>query len=121
MKPHPPIYRCDGAHQGERIRLFERVYIADSLWSKSTGLMFRKRIDYALLFSLGKARCFITNLFVFQPIDLIFLDRDQRVTRIRRAFKPFTPFHRSPRGAAWLIETAPNAAPDLLIGAQLEF
>lgn len=85
------------------------------------GLMFRKRIDYALLFSLGPARCLITNLFVFQTIDLIFLDQEKRVTAIRRAFKPFTPFHRSPRGTTWLLETAPNAAPDLSIGAQLEF
>jgi uncharacterized membrane protein (UPF0127 family) len=121
VKPHPPIYRCEGTDGTNPALLFDRVRIADSIWSKSCGLMFRKRMDYALLFPLGQTRCLITNLFVFQTIDLVFLNRDKRVIGIRRAFKPFTPFHAPPRQTAWLIETPPAAAPDLHLGAQLIF
>ena len=54
--------------------------------------MFRfKRPDYALVFIFNKeARRDLHMLFVFFPIDVLFLDKNKKVADIKKNFKPFS-------------------------------
>lgn len=101
MKSLPPIKR-----QTDRgpVTVFPRACSATDTWTKYTGYMFRSRADYVLFFDLRGPRVFISNLFVFQTLDLIFLDETKKVIGCRRRFRPFTPAAWPPRGTAYLIE-----------------
>ena len=122
MREHPPIYKLDSeqARQPAQV-VFNRVRYASSIGAKSVGLMFRRRVHYVLLFELGSTRCIITNLFVFQTIDLVFLNQKKQVLEIRRRFRPFTPYYTPPRGSCYLLEVPTNQAYDLNQGDQLAF
>jgi uncharacterized membrane protein (UPF0127 family) len=92
---------------------------ARGIWGSFKGLMFRKSIPdgYGLVFK--PARGIHTNFMRF-PIDLIFFDKSNRVTKVRPAMKPwrwdFT-------NAAGVIEMNPNSAASANIqpGDQLIF
>jgi uncharacterized membrane protein (UPF0127 family) len=120
MIAHDAIYTAGHPDQAP-VCVFDRVRLADSLWAKSVGLMFRRHIPFVLLFDLRGTRCWITNFGVFRTIDLIFLDAQRRVLHIRRRFKPFTPLYRPPRGTAFLIEAPAGLHYDLQVGDQLSF
>ncbi len=67
--------------------LAERVSVADNIWSRFWGLMGRRHLaeDEGLLI----APCYsVHTMFMRFPIDVIFLDRDDRVLKIA-AMKPF--------------------------------
>ncbi len=67
--------------------LAERVSVADNIWSRFWGLMARRHLaeDEGLLI----APCYsVHTMFMRFPIDVIFLDRDDRVLKIA-AMKPF--------------------------------
>ncbi len=64
------------------------IEFADSLWSQTRGLMFRRSIpdDYALVFEFGTARTRdVHMLFVRFPIDVVWTVDDivQRVDQLR--------------------------------------
>ena len=61
---------------------------AKGLWGSFKGLMFRKAIPdgYGLVFR--PARGIHTNFMRF-PIDLIYFDKENRVTKVRPAMKPW--------------------------------
>ena len=92
---------------------------AAGLWGSFKGLMMRKSIPdgYGLVFR--PARGIHTNFMRF-PIDLIYFDKDHRVSRVRPAMKPwrwdFT-------NAAGVIEMNPGSAAksDVQPGDQLHF
>ena len=117
MKAHPPIaIRTDG---GETSTVFPNVQSARSFTDRAFGFMFRFRMNHVLLFTLGASRCWITNLFVFRALDLVFLDRNWIVLHIHTSFRPFTPLYRSPPGSAYLIEVPHTLRYDLNVGDQL--
>lgn len=97
----------------------DRVEDAAGLWGSFKGLMFRKSIPdgYGLVFR--PARGIHTNFMRF-PIDLIYFDKENRVSKVRPAMKPwrwdFT-------NAAGVIEMNPGSAQaaDLRPGDQLVF
>jgi len=67
--------------------LATEIEVADSLWSQTRGLMFRRSIpeEYALVFEFGTARPRdLHMLFVPFPIDAIWTNSDvvQRVERL---------------------------------------
>ncbi len=66
--------------------------IVKNIFLQAVGLMFHQKInDYALVFSFPSERFIpITNIFVFQTIDLLWLDKNIKVVDIRKDFKPFT-------------------------------
>lgn len=68
--------------------LAERVRIADNIWSRFWGLMGRHGMpaDEGLLIT----PCYsVHTMFMRFPIDVIFLDKDDRVLKIAPAMKPF--------------------------------
>ncbi len=118
MKSRPPIKRKTDA--GTEI-VFPHVRHAAGIWSKHTGYMFRPRADYVLLFDLRGPRVVISNLFVFQTLDLVFLDEAKQVIGHRRRFRPFTPAFWPPRGTAYLIEVPAHLDYSLSVGDTLTF
>lgn len=73
-----------------------RTEYADSFWKKFKGLMFRKDLDHALVFDLGKEskhRASIHSFFVFFAFDAIFLDKDKKIVDMKTVspFGFFTP------------------------------
>ena len=62
-----------------------------NILQKGTGLMFHKTIkDEAHIFYLNKEqRIHITMIFVFFPIDIIFMKKN-KITEIKENLKPFT-------------------------------
>ena len=73
--------------------------------SKATGLMFSKRnSDLGLIFPFKKdISISIHMLFVFYPIDLIYLDKDKKIIEIKENIKPWQ-FYKPKNKARYLIE-----------------
>jgi len=69
--------------------LISRAEIANSNWQKCKGLMFSKQKD--ILFNFRKdAFLKFHMVFVFYPIDIVFMDHNQRIVDIKKRFCPFT-------------------------------
>ena len=92
---------------------------AEGIWGSFKGLMLRKGLPegHGLLFRPARG---VHTQFMRFPIDLIFLDADDRVTKVREAMPPwrfdFT-------NAAGVIELNPGAAraADVRPGDRLRF
>jgi uncharacterized membrane protein (UPF0127 family) len=95
------------------------VRTAEGAWGSFAGLMFKKELPagHGLLFQPARG---IHTQFMRFPIDLIYLDKEYRVTKIREAMAPwrfdFT-------NAAGVIEMNAGAAREMDIqpGDQLRF
>jgi len=64
--------------------LIQKTKKANSSWSRFKGLMFeqKKKFDYALIFELDsetKVGASIHMMFVFFPIDIVYLDASKKV------------------------------------------
>ncbi len=80
---------------------------AVSSTSKALGLMFRK--PRCLVFVFKKEVLIpIHMLFVFFPLDLIYLDSKWRVVELNESLKPFT-FYNPRRRARYLVEARRGA------------
>ncbi len=80
--------------------------MCSSQMAKARGLMFSKPLkNRALIFVFRKEkRVALHMLFVFFPIDIMFLDEKQRVLELREGVKPFTPFVKSRKRIRWVVE-----------------
>ncbi len=59
-------------------------------WHKACGLMFTQKMEKPLLFVFGRERMWgLHMLFVFYPIDVIFLDREKKVVDLKEDFRPW--------------------------------
>ena len=82
------------------------VEFAEGIISQSKGLMFRKSIAkrYALVFILPSPRSVSVHmLFVFFPIDVIFLDTDKKILATAR-LKPWIGLKQSPKKTKYIVE-----------------
>jgi len=79
--------------------------ILKNIFSKSLGLMFSKKIkNRGLIFKFKKEKLHsIHMLFVFFPIDILFLDKNKKVIEIKENLKPFS-FYCSKTKAKYFIE-----------------
>ena len=77
--------------------------ICDSFWSKARGLMFSRRKNLIFVFDDEKRRD-LHMLFVFFPINVLFLDKHKRVVEKAR-LKPFC-FYKSKKKAKYIVEIA---------------
>lgn len=75
--------------------------ICKSLWSKTRGLMFSKKKNLMFVFDDEKRRS-LHMLFVFFPIDVLFLDKNKKVVEKAR-LKPFS-FYKSKKKAKYVVE-----------------
>lgn len=96
-----------------------RISTAEGVWQNFKGLMFRTTLHDGEGLVFRPARGIHTHFMRF-PIDLLFLDASDRVTKIRPSMSPwrfdFT-------NAAGVIEVSSGfaAAKDIRTGDQLEF
>lgn len=78
--------------------------LCEDLRSKSVGLMFSKKRKIALIFKFKKEKIIALHmLFVFYPIDAVFLDKGKRVVDMKKNFRPFA-FYKSKKKAMYCIE-----------------
>lgn len=85
----------------------EKVRIADSFFKRFKGLMFSKKPDYALVFELekeGRINASIHMLFVFYPIDAVYLNSKKKVVDIKLNLKPFSLNYTPKKPAKYFIE-----------------
>ncbi len=77
--------------------------------SKFMGLMFTKKQNESLIFAFSKEhKIALHMLFVFYPIDVLFLDKNKVVVDKKESFKPFA-FYASKAMAKYAIELAAGA------------
>ena len=78
--------------------------LCSSPFSKFMGLMFSKKADKALIFKFTNAHIISLHmLFVFHPIDVLFLDKEKVVVEMKENFKPFT-FYKSRHKSLYVVE-----------------
>jgi uncharacterized protein len=99
--------------------IIEKHKVCKSLFSKATGLMFRKKADYALVFEFNRIkRISLTNYFVLYPIDVLWLDSSKRVVEVKQGFRPFTNY--TPKALAlYVVELPQGRARKIRIGDEL--
>jgi uncharacterized membrane protein (UPF0127 family) len=76
--------------------------ICRSLWSQTRGLMFSKKKNLVFVFNKEK-RISLHMLFVFFPIDVLFLDENKRIIEIKRNLRPFR-FYTSKEKSKYVVE-----------------
>jgi len=89
--------------------IIDNVRIAGNFFSQVRGLMFedKKKFNYALVFPQAVESRHGTSvhmLFVFFPIDIVFLDSDKRVVDVRRNVPSFLPYLAPKKSAKYFIE-----------------
>ena len=71
-----------------------KIVYCNTLFKKGSGLMFRSKHSVkntAWFFSFkNPQRISVTMFFVFFPIDIVFLDKNNKIIEIKENFKPFT-------------------------------
>jgi uncharacterized protein len=83
------------------ITIKEPITICKTPWSKARGMMFRTKPKLLLFVFQQEQIVPLHMFFVFFPIDVIFLDKKNRVVEIKERFRPFTFY--TPRKKAWSI------------------
>ena len=81
----------------------------DDNFSKFIGLMFSRRQDKALIFKFNKEKIISLHMiFVFYPIDVLFLNKNKIVVEMKENFKPFS-FYNPKNKAKYIIELPERA------------
>jgi uncharacterized protein len=76
--------------------------LCTSILSKATGLMFSRRKN--LIFVFRDERIVpLHMMFVFFPIDVLFLDKNKKVVEIKENFRPWT-FYTPKKKAMYVVE-----------------
>ncbi len=76
--------------------------IAHTVFQKAKGLMFSKQRDLLFVFKTEE-RLNFHMVFVFYPIDIIFINHNFEVVDFKKSFKPFT-FYYSKKKALYALE-----------------
>ena len=107
-------------------RVISRVKLAEGFFGKFKGLMFerKERFDYALVFDFDgekKTGASIHMMFVFFPIDAVYLNAEKEVVDIARSLKPFAINYTPKKKSAFLIELPEGYAKGISIRDKLEW
>lgn len=70
----------------EDITLNITVINAKNFWTRFKGFMLKKEADYALLFKNCKS---VHTFFIRFDLDIIYLDKENKVIKIIKQLKPF--------------------------------
>ena len=82
----------------------KHYFVCNTLFSKFKGLMFTANNKQSLIFVFDdESRVSLHMLFVFYPIDVLFLDKNKIVVDRKENFLPFT-FYRSKKKCRYVIE-----------------
>ncbi|MFH0870544.1 MAG: DUF192 domain-containing protein [archaeon] len=98
----------------------EKARFARSIFAKGTGLMFRKKPDYGLVFEFSREKMIpLTMMFMLCSIDVLFLDKDRKVVEIAR-LKPFRDYMPKKK-AMFVVELPVGAIGKTRVGDLIEF
>ena len=64
------------------------MQIADTIWKRTLGLMFRKNGEMLFIFEKD-VRFSVWTPFMKFPIDVFFLDKNKEVIEVKRNLKPW--------------------------------
>lgn len=82
--------------------LSSHACLCTSLWRKARGLMLSPQKDLVFAAS-AEQKIPLHMLFVFYPIDVIYLDNKKRVVEMKESFLPFT-FYNPRHKAQYVLE-----------------
>ncbi|MBW2993605.1 DUF192 domain-containing protein [Candidatus Woesearchaeota archaeon] len=89
-----------------------------TFFAKGIGLMFLKK--RTVVFEFKKEKIVpLHMLFVFYPIDVLFLNKEKKIVEIKKNFKPFSFY--TPRNKAKYIVEMPKTKQKLKIGDTVTF
>ena len=103
--------------------LGNKINLCDTALSKFIGLMFSKKSDIALIFEFDCEKIVPLHMvFVFYPIDVLFLDKRKIVVDLKENFMPFT-FYTPKKKAMYVIEMPKNSVKKLKaeVGDKIKF
>ncbi len=106
----------------KNIVLVDETKHCKSILSKAKGLMFTSGIkNKGLVFYFPKEQINSLHMvFVFYPIDVLFLDKDRKVVEIKRNFKPFSAYIPKKK-SKYVIELPKNTTKSVELGNTIEF
>lgn len=96
--------------------------LCKNAFSKFLGLMFSKG-EKALIFTFEKEKINpLHMIFVFHPIDILFLNKNKIIIEIKKNFAPFS-FYNPKNKAKYIIELPKNSVKSTRseLGDQIEF
>ncbi len=104
----------------------EKVRLAESSWEKLKGLMFEggEKFDYALVFVLKRESIInatIHMMFVFFPIDVVYLNRDKKVVDVVKNLKPFISSGAPKKPSKYFIELPAGKSDGIKVGDELKW
>lgn len=106
--------------------IIQKTRKAQNSWQCFKGLMFekKKRFDYGLIFDFkreARIGASIHMLFVFFPIDLVFMDSEKKVVDIKQNIRPFSLNYTPKKKARFLAELPVKAAGEININDEMEW
>ncbi len=94
-----------------------KITYSDNFFKRFKGLMFKRNIDFAMLFCNLKDSSVHTH-FMMLEIDVYFLDKEKVIFE-KATLKPWK-FHKPKKEAKYILETEKNKL-KLKVGDKLEF
>jgi len=90
-------------NKSKKTVISKKYRLCKSNISKAFGLMFRIKPE-SLVFAFEKEKKIpLHMMFVFFPIDIVYLDKNRKVVEIKSGFRPFT-FYSPAKNAMYVIE-----------------
>ncbi len=97
--------------------------ICSTLWSKALGLMFQRNVTTPLVFTFSSMRKIpLHMMFVFTPIDVLWLDSKRKVVEMKEGFRPFS-YYSPAKTAQYVIELRSSTIHEqgVKVGDEIEF
>ncbi len=111
--------------KAEKKIIMRNVKFAKTTLERTKGLMFeeKKNFNYALIFEFpieSKIGTSLHMLFVFFPIDVLFLDKNQKVVD-KVTLQPFIPNYTPKKAAKYVIELPVGKTKGIKIGQKINW
>ncbi len=111
--------------KAENKLIMKNVRFAKNTLERTKGLMFeeKKNFNYALVFDFPAESRIGTSLhmlFVFFPIDVLFLDKNQKVVD-KTTLEPFIPNYTPKKAAKYVIELPKGKAKKIKLGQKINW
>ena len=108
------------------IIIADDIKYCDDIFSRTKGLMFRRPLKQgqAILLEANEESILETTihmLFVFFPIDVVWLNKDKKVVYKKANVKIFTPILAPKEPAKYVLELPKGSAKHIQVGDTLKF
>ena len=109
-------------NQSRNFVIINKANLCKNIFCKAFGFMFRfKKPDKALVFVFSsERRADLHMLFVFFPIDVLFLNKDKRIVDVKKGFKPFS-YYAPKLKAQFVVELPIGMLKNTAVGDEISF